>query len=62
MFGNFNQARNREGAGRAKPTYKIFRPPWKNVFKIIGYSLKHLDPSQKTLRPPGVLSWLRACL
>jgi len=29
--------------------------------KIIGHSLKNLGPSQKTLRPSGVPSWLRAC-
>jgi len=30
-------------------------------FKTIGHSLKNLGPSQKTLRPPGVPSWLRTC-
>jgi len=29
--------------------------------KTIGHSLKKLCPSQKTLRPLGVSSWLRTC-
>jgi len=45
---------------------KFFAPaPWKNVlyiFKNIGHSLKNLTSSQKTLRPPGVPSWLWACI
>jgi len=28
--------------------------------KAIGHSLKNLGPSQKTLPPPGVPSWLRS--
>jgi len=32
-----------------------------NIFKNIGHRLKHLSSSQKTLRHPGVPSWLWAC-
>jgi len=28
--------------------------------KVFGHSLKNLGHSQKTLRPPGIPSWLRA--
>jgi len=33
-----------------------------DIIKTIGHGLKHLSPSQKTLRLPGVPSWLRAWL
>ena len=48
------QARN-YGAQGAKPPWKIFLPPWKNVLDM-------LAPSQKNLRPRIVPSWLGAWL
>ena len=63
--GNFHnssiQARNHGGL----TPYQIFRLPWKKCWtwlNIIGHSLKKVVPSQKTPLPPGVPSWLRACI
>jgi len=55
------QARN----WSASPENFSHTPPWKMSWtycKTIGHSLKHLSSSQKTLRPPGVPSWLWACI
>jgi len=55
-FFGFKQARNYGGAEGRSPL-KIFSPL---LEKCVGYSFKNLGPSQKTLPPSGVPSWLRA--
>ena len=65
-FVNFykkRQARNQEEARGAKPPLENLLPPGKicwTYFESIEHSLENLGHSQKTLRPPGVPSWLRA--
>ena len=56
------QVRNQ--GGEAHPL-ENFLPPVGKIcwtwFESIGHSLKNLGHSMKTLRPPGVPSWTRAC-
>ena len=54
------------GAQRGEATLENFRPP---LEKCVGHSLKTLDivqkiwvPLGKVFAPPGVPSWLRACV
>jgi len=52
-----------EAQGVLRHLEKLFVPPRKmcwTYFRIIGRSLKNVDHSQKTLRSPGVPSWLWA--
>jgi len=53
----YRQARNQRGAGGAKPPYKIFRSPWKNVL-IIGQNywtkFKKFGPLSEKSSPPVV--------
>ena len=63
VIGNYGMIRTvtKGDAGGFAPPRK-YRPPGKMCWtwlKIIGLGSKNLGPSQKTLAPPGVPSWLR---
>jgi len=55
------QARNWSASLENVSTLPLWKMCW-TYFETIGHSLKHLSSSQKTLRPPGVPSWLWACI